>query len=190
MEARSIVFAFILFGAALVRAQFQPFQPFQPQPSCRPFDQNQAEFECNSMAAYQYNDYFLPNSVNSPTPQSAVQNARPYLSLYNNTQCEASIDELQQFLCITFFPPCVENQDGTLHQINPVAPCQTWCENLQSRCGGAMPASFFGQVPWVDCASIGAATPGQCWSYVAGGLCAQADCCNSGIYIVALFINS
>ena len=167
MAMGKIILAF-LSVAAVVRGQFQP------QPSCLALDQNYAEFECNSMAAYQYNDYFLPNSVNSPTPQSAVQSARPYMSLYNNTQCDASIDELQQFMCITFFPPCVENQDGTLHPVNPVPPCQSWCEDLQMRCGGAMPASFFGQVPWVDCASIGATRPRQCWRYIAGGLYTRA----------------
>ena len=157
----------LLGAAAVVRGQF-PFQP--QQPSCRPLGQSEAQFQCNSVSAYQYNDYFLPNSVNNPTAQSAVQSASPFLSLYNNTQCDASTDELQQFICITFFPPCVEFENGTLHPVNPVPPCQSWCEDLQLRCGGALPASFFGQVPWVDCASIAQSRPRQCWRYISGGM--------------------
>ena len=118
-------------------------------------------------AEYGYTTTSLPNAYNQVNIILARNAARAFNASFATSTC-ASRHELNEFICVTYFPPCVDGQEYA-----QLKGCQDWCTSLSSRCAAELTGNLPGTnrpLTWPSCEPTG----DFCWPYES---CKYASLC-------------
>ena len=127
----------------------------QEKAVCQPIP---AEFDY-CFAEYGYTTTSLPNAYDQANIIVARNTARAFNASFATSTC-ASRHELNEWICVTFFPPCVDGQE-----YQGLKGCQDWCSSLSGRCAaeltGNLPGTNNRPLTWPSCEPTG----DFCWPY-------------------------